>query len=189
MGPSMPSHNKHNGHISSQNYSTLRTNGTGSWRNSDSNEQTILIKYDRGDWEQTGPTISRARLLRFSKRAARELRPDSTTWIVYCQHYLQPPFFDRIFAWLKQLPLRPAPRNFVENKVHPELDPDNEWMPQLVWLDLVLLNHCIDYVHLREPLDNKKARRQIWNKLDPDSTELDKNTLYVEDVSHSHFYC
>jgi hypothetical protein len=68
----------------------------------------------------------------------------------------------------------------VHRGYHPAIDPQDEWLPSLNWKELLLLDHTLDYVHPREPLDNKKIRCLIWQLLTLD--ELEANPLTPGDV-------
>ncbi|KIW07234.1 uncharacterized protein PV09_02091 [Verruconis gallopava] len=139
----------------------------------------VQIVYECGEYTCDGPRVPYSRLRRFSKRARRELK-GATTWTVRCQHYKQDRMLNEIFEWFMTLPDHDPPGDFVDSGYHPELDPRNEWIPQLSWEDLLLLDHTLDYLHLREPLDNKKVRNIIWNSLT--LGELETNPLSADDM-------
>jgi hypothetical protein len=134
-------------------------------------KQIVQIIYQTlsGD-EAEGPKISYARLRRFSKRARRELR-GSKTWIVRCNHYQQQDFFNALFIWFNNLDddVRTAYQytGMDSAKKYPEIDKNNEWIVNLSWKGMLLLDHSADYLHLREPLDNRKTRTMLFEYLDP----------------------
>jgi hypothetical protein len=153
---------------------------TGSSKIAGGKTKTVHVQYVCGDFLCDGPTITYSRLRRFSKRARRELQ-GGATWTIRCQHYSQVPLFDKILEWFRVLPDRDVRADFVDAKHHPAIDSEDRWLPQLSWKELLLLDHCIDYVHLREPLDTRKVRGLLWGRLE----KLHEEPLTAEDVSES----
>ncbi len=136
------------------------------WRPAPDSEGNVNIIYSCGIYACKGQSrFSLSRLRRFSKRARRDLGPTASgdvDWIVQCQHYKQDLLLDRIFAWFPELLDREFRRDFVHRGYHSAIDRKDEWIPLLPWKHLLLLDHSLDYLHLREPLDNKTVRCLIW---------------------------